>query len=88
MATTPLARRVMIAADAVETCHPREAAILGGIVRSAIDAGRLDHDFVRRYTREIIGEFKLVNVDRVPPGSTEIDMVLSRFEAEYGPLPA
>ena len=90
MPLAPDARtRVMEAADAVETSHPREAAILGGIVRSAIDTERLDREFVRSYTRDIIGEFNLVNVDRQPPGTTEIAMVLTRFEAAYGrPLSA
>src|SRR6056297_1470371 len=86
MATTPaVRRRVMVAADEVQTTHPREAAILGGIVRSTIDGGRVDVEYVRRYASAIIAEFNLVNVDRRPPGSDEIAMVLTRFEERYGP---
>ncbi len=86
MAITPaVRRRVMVAADEVQTSHPREAAILGGIVRSTIDGGRVDVEYVRRYASAIIAEFNLVNVDRRPPGSHEIAMVLTRFEERYGP---
>jgi anaerobic selenocysteine-containing dehydrogenase len=84
MALTAAARRkVMFAADQVPTRHPREAAILGGIVRCAIDNGRIDSEFVRRYTADIIDEFNLVNVDRRMPGRREIEMVLERFQVEY-----
>jgi anaerobic selenocysteine-containing dehydrogenase len=82
-------RKVLVAADHVPTRHPREAAILGGIVRCAIDIGRIDSEFVRRYTADIINEFNLVNVDRRMPGRREIEMVLERFQAEYRrPYPA
>jgi hypothetical protein len=76
-------RKVLVAADNVQTSHPREAAILGGIVRSAIDAGQIDADFVRRYASRIIAEFNLAHVDRRMPGRREIETVLERFQAEY-----
>jgi len=80
----PAARHeVMAAAELVQTSHPREAAILGGIVRSTIDVGRIDANFVSRYTTEVIEGFGLVNVDRRPPRLAEIAMVVSRFQAYY-----
>ena len=81
-------RNVLVAADLVQTSHPREAAILGGIVRSKIDMGRIDAGFVSRYTNEIIRTFNLVNVDDRAPCSAEIAMVTSRFEECYGRIRA
>lgn len=82
----PLAdrREAMSAADLVGTCSPREAAILGGIVRCVIATEHCDVGFVSHYARDILGVFNLVGVDRSAPGTAEIAMVLERFEDAYG----
>lgn len=80
----PAAQRLFAAADAIDTTTRREAAIVGGIVRSVIDHGRLRPDYVRSYTRHIIGEFGMADVDSRLPCNAEIAMVLQRFEANYG----
>lgn len=77
-------RKVMIAAGQVETTNPREAAILGGIVRCAIETGGYNAERIRQYTHNIIGQMKLVGVDRRLPGNAEIAMVKERFEEHYG----
>jgi hypothetical protein len=77
-------RRALLAASQTETTSPRDAAIVGGIVRSLIDTGGCDRGRVARYAVGVIIEFKLVGVDRTPPGPTEYRMVLNRFERAYG----
>jgi len=73
-------RRTMHSADLVETHSAREAAVLGGIVRSVIATGRPDIADIAHYARDILGVFNLVGVDRSMPCRVEIDMVLERFE--------
>ena len=81
---TPAGRHeVMAAALLVQTSNPREAAILGGVVRSTIETGCINADFVSTYTSHVIDEFGLVNVDRRPPCLAEIAMVASRFQLHY-----
>ena len=76
-------QRVLVAAGSVPTNHPREAAIVGGIVRSAIDIGHIDMVYVSRYTQDVIQTFDLVNVDSRAPSAAEIAMVKSRFDECY-----
>ncbi len=76
--------RAMQAADQVDTHSIREAAVLGGVVRSIIGTGRCDVEYVARYARDIIGAFNLVGVDRSVPCSTEVNMVIERFEEVHG----
>jgi hypothetical protein len=76
-------REAMHAADLVDTHSAREAAVLGGIVRSVIGTGRTDLAYVAHYVRDILGVFNLVGVDRSPPCGAEIAMVLERFEAVH-----
>ena len=76
-------QKVLVAAERVLTSHPREAAILGGVVRSTIDHDHFDMGFVSRYTRDILQAFELANVDSCPPSSAEIAMVKSRFDEYY-----
>lgn len=73
-------RRVLCAAVDVATNSPREAAIVGGIVRSTLDSGTLDVTFVAQYATEIMTYFELVDVDLRAPGAAEIAMVLDRYE--------
>lgn len=84
MMAVPIAqrRKYMLAASRVQTSNIRQAAILGGLVRSAIDHGRLDTSHVRRHVAQTLGRF--VNVDRQPPVNAEIAMVLAEFERELG----
>lgn len=78
-------RRVMFAASLIDTTSCREAAILGGIVRQAIEHGwGIDGDNVAHYAARVVRDFKLVGVDRTPPGPTEVGMMLDRFEAAFG----
>lgn len=86
-AVIPLAarRRVMFASSLIDTASCREAAILGGIVRNAIEHGwGIDGDNVGHYAAHIIRDFNLVGVDRTPPGPTEVGMMMERFEAAFG----
>lgn len=82
----PLAarRKYMLAASAVATSNPREAAILGGILHSAIEHGRLVIPDVRLHMSHALTGWNLVNVDRRAPGNAEIAMVLARFEEALG----
>jgi hypothetical protein len=82
----PLAdrREAMHAADLVGTHSVREAAVLGGIVRSVIATGRCDVVYIAQYARDILGVFNLVGVDRTTPCAAEIAMVVERFEAVHG----
>jgi hypothetical protein len=81
----PAARRkVMAAAASTETTTAREAAIVGAIVRCAIATGRYNGHWIAQAAVDVITEFNLVNVDRTPPGPTEVGMVLERFEEAYG----
>jgi hypothetical protein len=73
-------RRVLCAAVDVATSSAREAAIVGGIVRSTLDSGTLDVTRVARYASEIMTHFGLVDVDLRAPGAAEIAMVLDRYE--------
>lgn len=84
----PLAdrRNAMHAADLVGTYSPREAAVLGGIVRSVIAVGRPDVLYIAQYVRDILGLFNLVGVDRSTPCAAEIAMVVERFEAVHRSL--
>jgi len=76
-------QRVLMAAERVLTTHPREAAILGGVVRSTIDHDDFDMGFVSRYAHDIIQTFELANVDSRPPSTAEIAMVKYRFDEYY-----
>jgi hypothetical protein len=82
----PLAdrREAMHAADLVGTYSVREAAVLGGIVRSVIATGGSDVVYISQYARDILGVFNLVGVDRSAPCAAEIAMVVERFEAVHG----
>ena len=82
----PLAarRKVMMAAECVDTSTIREAAIVGGIVRCAIATGRYNGPWISQYASDAIEAFSIRNVDPTPPGPTEIGVVLERFEAAYG----
>jgi hypothetical protein len=77
----------MHAAELVDTYSPREAAVLGGIVRSVIATGHCDAEYVAGYAQDILCTFNLVGVDRSVPCLAEIGMVLDRFEEVYGDRP-
>ena len=85
MAVAKAARRkILTAADEVDTAGPREAAIMGGIVRSLIDTGTMRPDMVKAWMSTILEQFHLANVDRRPPCKAELSMVLQRFEEAFG----
>lgn len=50
-------QRVMQAAGQVEPATARDAAILGGIVRCAIDTGHFSESYIRHYTPQALGWF-------------------------------
>lgn len=83
--------RVMMAAGEVETSSCREAAILGGIVRSLIDTGHLKITFVQHYTAEAVRHFAsdIAGTSERPntsrPGSAEIKKVARKFLDRYDP---
>lgn len=73
----------MLAASTVETSSCREAAIVGGITRSVISCGRINTPWVAQYAADIIAEFRLVGVDKTPPGLVELAGVIDRFQTSY-----
>lgn len=75
-------RRMMLAAATVQTSSPRQAAILGGLVRSAIDHGHLSMPVVSAHMSSVL--VGLVGVDRREPSTAEVAMVLDEFERELG----
>jgi hypothetical protein len=77
-------RKVMNAAGEVATNSPREAAILGGVVRSVIEHGHMKPEVVRWWTTAVLGHFNLAMVDRRPPCAAEMAMVIQRFEEVFG----
>lgn len=83
--------RVLMAASEVVTDSLREAAILGGIVRSLLDTGHLRISFVRHYAPQVIGFFAVngdlyrERVDTSTPTDQEIKRVASRFLDKYDP---
>ena len=77
-------RKVMVAAGCVATHSPREAAILGGIVRAIIAHGTMRPQDVRHWTTDALGHFGVLNVDRRPPCAAEMAMVIQRFEEVLG----
>jgi hypothetical protein len=88
MTMDPSARRqVLSVAAEVNTSSAREAAIVGGLVRSTFAAGHIDIDSVARHARALMHEFDLRDVDRSAPGGAEIAMVLDRFEHGRRRLP-
>ena len=81
----PLAarRKAMMAAEHVDTHNVREAAILGGLVRSVIACGRINVSWSAQYAVDMIREFKLPGVDTCQPGPTEMQMMVERFQESY-----
>ena len=73
----------MLAAEAVDTNSCREAAIVGGIVRTVIATGQIHPAWVAKYTSDIIHHFKILNVDARPPGLLEMEPVVQRFQQSY-----
>ena len=77
----------MLTASTLEVASCREAAIVGGIVRSMVDHGRYYAPAIATNTRDTLNEWNLVGVDRTPPGMAEMAMVLDRFRECYVSLP-
>ncbi len=75
--------RAMFAADAVDVSTLRQAAILGGVVRSVIACNRINVPWVGQYTADIINAFNLNGVDRSPASLTEVAAVVERFQQSY-----
>ena len=85
----PLAarHRAMSAAEAVDTTTLREAAILGGVVRSVIACGRINVPWCSQYATDMLEAFR-VRDGRTPIGHTETLDVIERFQASYSqPFP-
>lgn len=87
-------QRVLWAAERTETSTSREAAILGGIVRCAMDTGHFSEAYVRHYCPQallwFIRDLQLFGGQRIDtrePSNSEIAMVLARFQAIYKPPP-
>ena len=85
---------VMQAAEKVETGSAREAAILGGIVRCAIDTGHFDEAYVKHYAPQALTwfirdlrRFSREQVNMSQPSNAEIAAVLAKFQAAYRPPP-
>ena len=86
----PLAarRRAMLAAEAVDTATVREAAILGGIVRSVIACGKINVPWCGQYAADMLEAFRVRDIDRKPPGLTEMSVMVERFQQSYSqPFP-
>src|SRR5690606_30410986 len=75
-------RRMMLAAANVQTSSVRQAAILGGLVRSAIDYGHLSMPVVSAHMSSVLSG--LAGVDRREPCSAEVAMVLEQFQRSLG----
>lgn len=75
-------RKMMLAAATVQTSSARQAAILGGLVRSAIDYGHLSMPVVSAHVSSVLSG--LTNVDRREPCSAEVAMVLDQFQHALG----
>lgn len=84
-------QRVLVAANEVETESLREAAILGGLVRSLLDTGHLRIQFVRQYVPACVTHFgrDFVIAGEMPaltrPSDAEIRKVASKFLEKYDP---
>jgi hypothetical protein len=76
-------QKAMMAANAVEVTTMREAAILGGIVRCVCACGRYNGPWIAQYAADIIGAFRIRDVDPTPPGLTEMSAMLEAFEESY-----
>lgn len=83
--------RVLTAAHEVETESAREAAVLGGLVRSLLDTGHLKINYVRKYVPECVAYFgrdirKVGDrIDVSAPSDAEIRKVASKFLEKYDP---
>ena len=83
--------RVLTAAEAVETDSLREAAILGGLVRSLLDTGHLRIQFVRHYVPSCTAHFAedIRRSGEIPdarwPSDAEISKVARKFLDKYDP---
>lgn len=81
----PKAReRAMMAGGLTEVETPRDAAIVGAIVRCCIATGRWNGPWIAQAAVDAITDFNLVGVSRVLPGNTELQMVRERFAVAYG----
>jgi hypothetical protein len=83
--------RVMKAASEVEADTNREAAILGGIVRSLTDTGHLKITYVQHYAAEAVRYFaKDIALTRERPDDSrpttaEVKRVARKFIERYDP---
>jgi hypothetical protein len=85
-------QRVIRAASQVNPKNAREAAILGGIVRSSIDMSAFDKQYVRHYVPQALARFRsnlsswgASWVTESPPSDIEIAFMLKRFMHFYTP---
>jgi hypothetical protein len=76
-------RRAMMAAESVETSTVREAAIVGGIVRCVIAAGKINGPWVSQYAADMLAEFNIRDIDRSPPNLAEMAGIVERFQQSY-----